>query len=141
MKKSRYIQMALVALALMLGVGGCGSKQDKDTNKAVSLMNAYADRLSQIKTSGDVDAAKGDLQQIAQQFKDLQADMAQLPKPSDDDAKALEDKYGAQIQQAMQRVQSELGRIATSISPDAAAQVGQAMDFSNGMGAPGLGAP
>ncbi len=117
MKRSTLALSVLLAL-MMLAPTGCESKREKAQDKMIGLMDEYADILSGIKSNTDFVDAKPKLERLGAKMKDLANEVKDLPKPTDEETKALQKKFEARSEKTGKRVQSELERLAKiGVSP------------------------
>jgi hypothetical protein len=128
----------ILCVGLLTLAGGCGSKQEKVADKSVTLMSDIADKLDSITTADDVTKYKSDLQALGARMKDLAAEQQALPKPTDDEVKALEAKYKGKMDPITQRITASMQRIGQSAGPQAMMDIMQDLQMDNTPNTPGI---
>jgi hypothetical protein len=108
---NRLMALALM-LALMLGVAGCGGDTHESlAGEAVSTMKQLLTALETVKDEASATAAKDTLKSLVQKLNDINQRQAKLPAPTEADVKAMDSKYGKEMEQLQQKFTGQMMRI------------------------------
>jgi hypothetical protein len=89
----------------------CGNTHEKMAENAISILKEIADELSTVRDASTAEAAVPQLKELGNRWRANELRMTQTRGPSVRTLKALDKKYGGQLQEAMNRYWIEVARV------------------------------
>jgi hypothetical protein len=109
--KSLLALTSVLALMICAGCGGGDSRTSLEA-EAQTTMTEFVAALDGVKDEASAKAAKPKLKTLIEKLDDLNKRQAKLPAPSEDEIKALDTKYGKQMEDLALKLQGNMMRIA-----------------------------
>jgi len=104
--------LALVAAILLFAhVGGCGDSHESLAAEQVSTMNDFVATMDTVKDVDSAKAAKPKLKSLMEKMTDVQKRMEKLPAPTEAQVKAMDAKYGKQMEEAARKMQASMFKV------------------------------
>ena len=100
--------------ACLLPLIGCAVNYESTLQDSISIMNDMAEVLNTCKDKASAEAAIPKLESLLDDMLDLKETMEALGKPSDEDQKALMEKYGKEQMKANGRFQKACGAVGSN---------------------------
>src|SRR2546425_11059966 len=106
----RFFRLApLLMLALILC--GCGDSHQSLAREQVDTMKEMAATLDTVKDADSAKDAKPKLKKLAERMNDINQREAKLPAPTEAEIKAMDSKYGKEMEEASRKMQAAMLRI------------------------------
>jgi hypothetical protein len=100
-------------LAGLLGLAGCGGDSHEAlATETVDVMQEFGDTLAKITDRASAEEHKAELEEHVADMNDLKARMDKMGDPSPEKGAELEKKFEKEMGPAMQKMMSEMMRIA-----------------------------
>jgi len=107
----RLLTLSALMFSLML-VPGCGGDTHESLAKeTIDTMKKMVATLEGIKDEASAKSAKPTLTDLSAKMKDIETRMGKLPAPTEADGKAMESKYGKEMEEVSMKLQSQMFRI------------------------------
>lgn len=113
----------LVVCAVCLGLAACGDQYDSATKQSLDIMEDFAAILEKAEPGTSAEDLKGKLEPLAKKMEALQKQMKDMPDPSSEREKALEEKYGERQKKLMERLMKAMAKHSAN-----AAEIGEMLD-------------
>jgi len=96
----------------LLLVPGCGGDTHESLAKeTIDTMKKMVATLEGIKDEASAKSAKSTITDLSAKMKDIETRMGKLPAPTEADGKAMETKYGKEMEEVSMKLQSQMFRI------------------------------
>jgi len=119
-------------LAVLLYVGGCGGDSHESlASEQMSTMKEFIATMDTVKDADSAKAAKSKLKSILENMKEINQREAKLPAPTEAEIKAMDTKYGKQMEEMSQKMQAAMFKVIAD--PKIAAEL-QDIDTNVGKG-------
>ena len=104
--------LAFAAALTFVVCSGCGDSHESLTGESLSTMKELVSVLDGVKDEASAKSAKPKLKSLMEKLKDINQRQSKLPAPTDAQVKAMDAKYGKQMEEISQKLQSQMLRIA-----------------------------
>jgi hypothetical protein len=101
----------VAALAICVMLVGCKKTHEDVIKETISCMNDVGTALKSAKDEASAKKAAADIKSIGERITKLAETAKDMPKPTDQEDKALQDKYKKQLDDAMGTITTEMMRI------------------------------
>ena len=98
-------------IALMFVPGCGGDTHESLAGETLDTMKKVVAALEGIKDEASANSAKSTLTELSAKMKDIETRMSKLPAPTEADAKAMDSKYGKQMEEVAMKLQQNMMRI------------------------------
>ena len=123
---------AILALALVVTVSGCGDQYESAVEKQLGYMDELNSALGDIKDEASLTDAKTEVEAIVKKMKALADEMEKLPKPSKEKEEALEKKYKERMTETGKKIMTTMMKLQKS-GIKGVEEIGKAMSGMGGM--------
>ena len=106
----KHLACAVLFMFLCSGCGG-GDTHDSLTAASLGAMKELVTTLESMKDEASANAAKPKLKSLAEQMNGLNERQAKLKAPTEAEAKAIDEKYGKEMEDLQMRLTQSLMRI------------------------------
>ena len=109
----RAAQVFALVLVFVITPAGCGGGDTYESLAAASMENTkqLVATLDTIKDEATAKAAKPKLKTLLEKMNDLNQRQAKLPAPTEADAKAIDAKYGKEMEELQMKMAGHMMRI------------------------------
>lgn len=104
--------IALTSVLMFIACSGCGDSQEALAGEGLDTMKKLNTVFEGIKDEASAKAAKPELKKLMEQMKSIQERQKKLPLPTDADFKAMEAKYGKEMEEVQKKFTGNMLRIA-----------------------------
>jgi preprotein translocase subunit SecA len=119
--------LGLVAVSMLLVVGGCERTTDDVVDDTIEAMRDITETLEGVKDKESAEAAVDDLKEQFAHLKELSEEGEKLMEElSEEDKKALEDKYDEEMKEVGEKFMAQIMRV--GMNPEIMAALKPAMD-------------
>lgn len=105
----RLLSLAMVLITLQCV--GCGDTHESIMKEQVNTMKKLVATLEGIKDEDSAKSAKSNLESLGKEMKDIEARGNKLPAPTAEEQKAMQDKYGKEMEDLMPRLMTQMFRL------------------------------
>jgi hypothetical protein len=104
--------LGILAGVLLVLCSGCGDSHESLAGQSVSTMKEMESVLATVKDEASAKAAKPKLKAVVDRMNDINARQAKLAAPTEAEIKAIEAKYGKEMEQLQEKIGGHMLRIA-----------------------------
>ena len=104
--------LALTSALMFLVCSGCGDSHESLAGEGQSTMKDMVSVLDGVKDEASAIAAKPRLKSLMDRLNDINLRQSKLPAPTEAEIKAMEAKYGKQMEEFQQKFMGHMMRIA-----------------------------
>ena len=103
--------VAIVAVALFVCCSGCGDTHESLAGEGVATMQEMATVMEGVKDGPSAKDAKAKLTSLMEKLNKINERQAKLPTPTEAEGKAMEAKYGKQMEESSRKFQTQMFRV------------------------------
>jgi hypothetical protein len=106
------LTFAIAALMLITMCPGCGDSHESLTAESMSTMKKLIAALDGVTDAATAKAAKPKLKSLMEEMEGLKARQAKLGMPAEADFKAIDEKYGTEMEELQKKMVGNMMRMA-----------------------------
>jgi chromosome segregation ATPase len=119
MKKTLWMVVLMVAA---MGVVGCSDSREKVMEDQLDLMEQTVGILEGVTDKESAEEAKPKLEALKEVSEELQARAKKLGKPTEEEAKELQEKYGEKMTEVANKMMAQMMRVQSNLETKSATE-------------------
>ncbi|HVT89333.1 MAG TPA: hypothetical protein VHD56_10805 [Tepidisphaeraceae bacterium] len=103
--------LVLTSVIMLMVCTGCGDSHEKLAAESISTMKELIATLDNVKDEASANSAKSTLKSLMDKMNSINLRQSKLPAPSEAEIKAMEAKYGKEMEELARKLQANMMRV------------------------------